>query len=227
VQQLKHKKRFADVHLKQTTVTSVVVNNSSRKETSMTTTLEKPAPIARNGVDVPTLLATINFVGENPEAAKFQFRTTCDWVEGTHSKTTIGNYYGAGAEQDRDGKTFNIDADHTTVLCGTDMGPTPVEYLLQALAACLTAGIGNIASARGIDLLEVSSNVEGDIDVQGILGLSDEVRNGFNAIRVTFKIVGDAPVETLEKILKQSIARSAVYDVLTNGVKVDVTSKAA
>jgi len=192
-----------------------------------TATLNKPAPAPRNGVDVPTLFATINAVGEQPAAAKFQFRAASKWVSGTHSQTTIGGYFGAGGEQDRDGKTFTIDADHTTVLCGTDMGPTPVEYLLQALAACLTAGIGNIASARGIDLYEVTSEVEGDLDALGILGLDDQVRNGFSAIRANFTIKGDAPAETLEKVIAQSVARSAVFDVLTNGVNVDVVGKAA
>lgn len=193
-----------------------------------TATLEKkPAPIARNGVDVPTLFATINLVGEHPEAAKFQFRAKSKWVSGTHSQTVIGDYFGAGEEQDRDGKTFTVDADHTKVICGTDMGPTPVEFLLQALAACITAGIGNIASARGVDLVAVEAEVEGDIDVQGILGLDETVRNGFQAIRITFKIAGNAPAEKLEKIVQQSVARSAVFDVLTNGVKVDVAAIAA
>lgn len=190
-------------------------------------TLERPAPVARNGVDVPTLFATINAVGEHPEAAAFQFRATSKWMSGTHSQTTLGAYFGAGAEQDRDGKTFTIDADHTTVLCGADMGPTPVEFLLQALAACLTAGIGNIASARGIDLHEVTAEVEGDLDAQGILGLNDKVRNGFSAIRAKFTIKGDAPASKLEKVIQQSMARSAVFDVLTNGVNVEVTGKAA
>lgn len=192
-----------------------------------TATIEKPAPAPRNGVDVPTLFATINAVGEHPEAAKFQFRAASTWVNGTHSQTTFGTYFGAGAEQDRDGKTFTVDADHTTILCGTDQGPTPVEYLLHALAACLTAGIGNIASARGVDLHAVTAEVEGDMDAQGVLGLNNEVRNGFNAVRVRFAIKADAPAEKIEKIMQQSIARSAVFDVLTNGVPVEVTANAA
>jgi uncharacterized OsmC-like protein len=106
------------------------------------------------------------------------------------------------------------------VLCGEDNGPTPVEHLLHALAGCLTAGIGNIAAVRGVTLHEVESTVEGDIDLQGILGLSDEVRNGYQGIRISFRIRGDAPAEKLREIVEQSRKRSAVFDVLTNGVPV-------
>ena len=117
---------------------------------------------------------------------------------------------------------FAADADHPTVLVGADNGPTPVEFLLQGLAACLTAGIGNIAAVRGIELHEVEAVVEGDINLLGILGLSDEVRNGYSGIRASFKIRGDASPEKLAAIVEQSKARSAVFDVLTNGVPVSV-----
>ena len=182
---------------------------------------ERPMPEPRNGVDTPALLNTINAVANQTDLAKFQFRASNRWLAGTHSRSEMSGYFGAGAEQAREA-TFTAEADHTTVLCGTDEGPTPVEYLLHALAACLTAGIGNIASARGITLHEVESTVEGDIDLQGILGISDDVRNGYQGIRVSFKIRGDAEAEKLRKIVEQSRARSAVYDVLTNGVPVTV-----
>lgn len=186
-----------------------------------TATIEKPAKVPMNGVDVPTLIATIGAVGGQPELANFQFRAKGKWVNGTHSRVAMNGYFGAGQEHER-GAPFVVDADHTTVLCGTDNGPTPVEYLLAALAACITAGIGNIASARQIELRSVESEVEGDIDLQGILGLSDEVRNGFRAIRVTFRIAGNADADTLRKIVEQSMARSAVLDILRNGTNVDV-----
>ncbi len=185
-----------------------------------TDTIERPK-VAMNGVDVPTLLATINFVGENPEAAKFQFRAKGEWIEGTHSRATVNGYFGAGAEQGRDGD-FVVEADHTAVLCGTDRAMTPVEYLLSALAACITAGIGNIASARQVKLTSVKTTVEGDINLLGLLGLNAEVRNGYNAIRATVKIEGDAPAEKLAKIVEQSVARSAVFDMLKNGTDVRV-----
>lgn len=186
-----------------------------------TETIARPAKQPINGVDVPTLFATIGVVGENPELAKFQFRANGKWMGGTHSRTSINRFYGAGQEHER-ATTFVADGDHPTVLVGGDNGPAPVEYLLSALAACLTAGIGNIASARQIKLHSVECQIEGDIDLQGLLGLSDKVRNGFNAIRATFRIDGDAPAEALRKIVEQSMARSAVLDMLRNGTSVEV-----
>ncbi len=209
---------------------TVATGNGRRNEnrdlkgegTEMSTTTTKKAPEPRNGVDTPTLFATINAVGAQPELAKFQFRATNRWMEGTHSRSRIQSFYGAGGEQQHS-KEFVFDADHPAVLVGRDEGPTPVEFLLHALASCLTAGIGNIAAARGVTLHEVESTVEGDIDLQGILGLSNEVRNGYQGIRVNFRIKGDAPAEKLEQIVEQSRNRSAVYDVLTNGMPVSIT----
>ena len=180
----------------------------------------------RNGVDTAKLFATLDAVKAQPEAAKFQFRVTNRWVSGTHSQGSIGSFYGVGQEMAHE-QEFSVDADHPAVLVGEDKGPTPAELLLAALAACLTAGIGNVAAARKIPLTSVSSTVEGDIDLLGILGLSDEVRNGFEGIRVSFEIEGDAPAEKLRGLVEQSKARSAVYDVVTNGVPVhvDVTTR--
>src|SRR5262249_2220134 len=156
------------------------------KETTMATATE---PVARNGVDVPNLFGTINAVGAQPELAKFRFRATNRWVAGTHSRTTIEQFSGAGGEHSHV-QTYAYDADHPEGLVGRDPAPTPVEFLLHALGACLMAGIANIASARGVTLTSVESSIEGDIDLQGILGLSDEVRNGYQQIRVTFRIKG-------------------------------------
>ncbi|MEM9341432.1 MAG: OsmC family protein [Pseudomonadota bacterium] len=186
-----------------------------------TTTLEKPAKLAMNGVDVPTLLGTIGVVGSQPELAQFQFRSEGNWVKGTHSRATVNGYFGAGAEHERE-QTFIIDGDHPAVLTGGDEAPAPVEYLLSALAACLTAGIGNIASARQIALTSVKVTVEGDINLLGLLGLNDEVRNGFQGIRAKVAIDGDADAEALQKIVQQSVARSAVFDMLKNGTDVTV-----
>jgi uncharacterized OsmC-like protein len=145
-------------------------------------------------------------------------------MAGTRTRSTMSDVYGAGGEMSRKASHM-AEADHPAVLCGEDEGPTPVEYLLHALAACLTAGVANIASARGVKLTSVESSIEGDIDLQGILGLSDSVRNGFQGIRATIKVAGDAPEETLRKIVAQSVARSAVFDVLANGVPVSVTTE--
>jgi uncharacterized OsmC-like protein len=175
----------------------------------------------RNGVDTATLFATLDAVKQAPEAAKFQFRARNQWVSGTHSQGTIEDFYGVGEERAH-ARSWTFDADHPTVLVGQDNGPTPVEYLLHALAACLTAGLGNIAAARGINLSKVTSTVEGDIDLNGILGLDPEVRNGFQQVSIRFEVEGDAPAEKLEQLVAQSVKRSAVYDIITNGVPVDV-----
>ena len=190
------------------------------------TTTAIPATIPRNGVDTPTLFATLDAVKAQPELAKFQFRATNRWISGTHSRSRIAGFYGAGQEDASRGDGFVFDADHPQVLVGRDHGPTPVEFVLHALAACLTAGLVNIAAARKVDLTEVESTVEGDIDLNGILGLSDRVRNGYQGIRVSFRIKGAAPEETLRGLLAQSQARSAVYDVVTNGVPVDIQVEA-
>ncbi|HEU4364340.1 MAG TPA: OsmC family protein [Candidatus Krumholzibacteria bacterium] len=186
---------------------------------------ERKAPEPRNGVDTPTLFATIDAVGAQPELGRAQFRATNRWQQGTHSRTRIQSFYGAGSELMHE-KEFVFDADHPAVLVGRDQGPTPVEFLLVALASCLTAGVGNIAAARGVTLYEVESSIEGDIDLRGVLGLSQDVRNGYEGVRISFKIKGDAPAEVLEKIIEQSRRRSAVYDVLTNGVPVSITVNA-
>jgi uncharacterized OsmC-like protein len=184
----------------------------------------KVAPL--NGVDTPSLFATLDVVKGQPELAKFQFRATNRWQQGTHSRTRIESFSGAGGEHAH-AREMTYDADHPQVLVGRDQAPTPVEFLLHALAACITAGIGNIAAARGVTLYEVESTVEGDIDLRGIFGHSSEVRNGYQQLRLSFKIKGDAPAEKLAEIVEQSRARSAVYDVLTNGVPVAITVNAA
>jgi uncharacterized OsmC-like protein len=187
-----------------------------------TATLEKPAKIAMNGVDVPTLLGTIGVVAENPDLAKFQFRAASQWQKGTHSSATVNGYFGAGGEQGR-ANDFVVEADHPAVLCGADNAATPVEYLLTALAACITAGIGNIASVRQIELKSVSVTVQGDVDLRGLLGLDDQVRNGFQRIRAKVSIDGDTSAEALAKVVEQAVARSAVFDMLKNGTDVEVS----
>ena len=174
-----------------------------------------------NGVNTPTLLSTINFVAGQPDLATFQFRASNEWIEGTHSRSGMHGFFGAGAEQ-KHIKPYFADGDHPTVLCGADHGPTPVEWLLHALATCLTAGVANIAAARGVKLTKVHSYIDGDIDLRGILGISDEVRNGYQNVSIRFEIEGEAPPEKMQEILDQAKARSAVFDVLTNGVPVSV-----
>ena len=178
-----------------------------------------------NGVNTPALFATINAVRDAPDLARFRFRARNRWVDGTQSESTIDCFSGAGGEHTH-ALTFRYTADHPAVLVGADRGPTPVEFLLHALAACITAGIGNIAAARGIRLTEVTSTIEGDMNLQGILGLAGNVRNGYEQIRASFTIKGDAPAEKLRDVVQQARARSAVFDVLTNGVPIELSIEA-
>jgi uncharacterized OsmC-like protein len=190
----------------------------------MTTTDTTAADVndsMRNGVDTATLFATLDAVKQAPEAASFQFRAHNEWVSGTHNRGTISDYFGVGEERTHE-RSFVFDADHPAVLVGQDHGPTPVEFVLHALAACLTAGLANIAAARRVRLTEVRSTVTGDIDLNGILGLNPEVRNGYEQITVRFAIKGDAPADKLRELVEQSRARSAVFDVITNGVPVTI-----
>jgi uncharacterized OsmC-like protein len=186
-----------------------------------TDTTAQASDSMRNGVDTATLFATLDAVKQAPQAAQFQFRAHNQWISGTHNRSTIADYFGVGEERSHE-RTFVFDADHPAVLVGQDHGPTAVEFVLHALAACLTAGLANIAAARRVKLTEVRSTVTGDMDLNGLLGLSPDVRNGYERITVRFTIKGDAPAEKLREIVEQSRARSAVYDVITNRVPVTI-----
>jgi uncharacterized OsmC-like protein len=190
-----------------------------------TTTKPRPTPIPLNGVNTPTLFGTLDVVKGQPELAKFQFRARNRWQDGNMSETTFTTFSGAGGEHAHKA-TFKSTADHPGVLVGEDRAPLPVEYVLHALASCITGGLANIAAARGVKLTEVESKVEGDINLLGIFGFSKDVRNGYQGIRITFSIKGDAPPEKLQEIVEQARARSAVYDVLTNGVPVSMSVNA-
>ena len=190
-----------------------------------TTTKPRRERLPLNGVDTPTLFGTLDVVKGQPELAKFQFRARNRWQSGTLSETTIGTFSGAGGEHAHK-TTFTLSGDHPAVLVGEDRAPLPIEFLLHALASCITGGIANIAAARGITLTEVESNIEGDINLLGIFGMSKDVRNGYQGLRASFSIKGDAPPEKLQEIVEQSRARSAVFDVLTNGVPVSMSVNA-
>ena len=189
------------------------------------TTRTRPERLPLNGVDTPTLFNTLDLVKSQPDLARFQFRARNRWQHGTLSETTIDSFSGAGGEHTHR-TAFTLTADHPAVLVGQDRAPLPIEFLLHALATCITGGIANIAAARGVRLTEVESKLEGDINLLGILGLSPDVRNGYQGIRASFSIKGDAPPERLQEIVEQSRARSAVFDVLTNGVPVSMSVNA-
>jgi uncharacterized OsmC-like protein len=176
----------------------------------------------RNGVDTEQMYGTLDAVKAQPELGIFQFRARNHWIDGAHNRTTIHRFYGAGQEDATRVEPFVVDAGEPAILLGRDTGPNPAEYLLHALAACLTTSLVYVAAARKVRLTEVESTLEGDMDVRGALGLSDEVRNGFSRIRVSFKVKGDAPEEKLREVVERAQQRSAVYDMVTNGVPVSV-----
>ena len=174
----------------------------------------------RNGVDTDQLFGTLDVVKSDPTIARFQFRVRNRWIDGAHNRSTIRDFYAANQEDMSREDEFVLDAGEPAILLGTDTGPNPAEYLLHALAACLTTSLVYVAAARGVRLTEVESTLEGDMDVQGALGLSDEPRNGFEGIHATFRVKGDAPPEKLREVVERARQRSAVYDMVANGVPV-------
>ena len=174
-----------------------------------------------NGVNVEALLAAREALKSAPEAAKFKWRASCKWQNGTHSETKIEGFHGLGQEQ-KHRSSFSFDADHPEIFASEDHGITPVEFMLVGLASCLTAGVAAVAQNRGIQLRSVEARVEGTMDIQGILGIDSEVRNGYDDIKVTFKIDADASKKEIEALVAQSQKRSAVYDVITNPTNVTV-----
>jgi len=186
-----------------------------------TTTLEKPV---NNGVNVEALLGAREALTKAPEAAKFTWRATVKWVNGTHSRSTVEGFYGLGAEQKH--KTqFTFDADHPEVFASEDKGATPVELVLAGLASCLTAGVAAVAQLREIQLRSVSATLEAGMDIRGILGADSDVRNGFDGIKVTYKIDADASPDDIKALVAQSQKRSAVYDILANPTNITVEVK--
>jgi uncharacterized OsmC-like protein len=174
-----------------------------------------------NGVNVEALIGAREALTNAPEAAQFKWRASCEWKNGTHSHSTVEGFYGLGAEQNHK-TTFKFDADHPEVFASEDKGATPVEYVLVGLASCLTAGIAAIAQHRNIQLRSVTATVEGNMDIQGILGIDSDVRNGFGGIKVSYKIDADAKREDIEALVAQSQKRSAVFDIVTNPTNVTV-----
>jgi uncharacterized OsmC-like protein len=174
-----------------------------------------------NGVNVQALLDAREALKGAPEAAKFSWRASCKWENGTYSTTHVQGFFGLGGEQSH--KTAaSFDADHPEIFASEDRGITPVEYILVGLASCLTAGVAAVAQNRGIQLRSVESKLEGKMDIRGILGIDSDVRNGYDEIKVTFKIDADASKQDIEALVAQSQKRSAVYDVVTNPVNVTV-----
>jgi uncharacterized OsmC-like protein len=182
------------------------------------TTTETPV---NNGVNVEALLGAREALTETPEGARFEWRATSEWQNGTHSSSVVEGFFGLGEEQ-RHRTRYAFDADHPEIFASEDNGAAPVEYVLVGLASCLTAGIAAVAQNRQIQLNRVSATLEGEMDVQGILGIDSDVRNGFSGIKVTYDIDADATPDEIRAIVEQSQKRSAVYDVITNPTNVSV-----
>jgi uncharacterized OsmC-like protein len=177
--------------------------------------------VVDNGVDIEALRGARQALTDMPQAAQFTWRATCEWVRGTHSRTTISDFFGLG--QDHTHRvTHTVEADHPEVFASEDKGATPPELVLAALASCLTAGVATVASHRGVQLNSVTATVEAGMDLQGILGIDGDVRNGFQSVTVTYDIDADAPRADIEAIVAQSQKRSAVFDILANPTAIRV-----
>ncbi len=174
-----------------------------------------------NGVNVGALLDAREALSQAPEAAQFTWRAKCEWVRGTHSRSTVEGFFGLGEEQKHRNK-YTLEADHPEVFASEDNAATPVEIVLAGLASCLTAGIASVAQMRDIQLRSVTATIEGGMDIQGILGMDSDVRNGFDGIKVTYKIDADATPDEIKAVVAQSQKRSAVFDIVTNPTNVTV-----
>ncbi len=174
-----------------------------------------------NGINVEALLGAREALSKMPEAARFNWRATCEWINGTHARSTIDSYFGLGEEQ-MHRMAHRIDSDHPELFAAEDHGATPVEIVLAGLAGCLTAGIAAVAQNRNIQLRSVKATLEAGMDLQGILGIDSEIRNGFDGVKVIFDIDADATREEIEALVAQSQKRSAVFDIFTNPTDVSV-----
>ena len=174
-----------------------------------------------NGVNVEFLQTARGLLAEQPEAASFKWRVSNSWIKGTHSRSSVNGFFGLGTEQSHRAE-FSFDGDHPEAFSAEDQGATPVEVLLVSLASCLTAGVAAVAQNREIQLRSVEATLEGSMDIRGILGVDPEVRNGFDQIKVTYRIDADASPEDIKALVAQSQKRSAVYDIITNPTSVTV-----
>lgn len=179
-------------------------------------------PKSLNGINVGQLVDTIAAIEKDPSLAKFQFRAKHEWLDGTHARSSIKDFYGVGAEDTSRAEPMTFDHDEPPIILGENRGVNPVEYAMAALAGCVTTSFVVNAAARGIKLDSVRVELEGEIDLRGLLNLSDEVRNGYEQIRMKYYIESDAPAEEIEELLNYAKNRSPVFDVITNPVPVVV-----
>jgi uncharacterized OsmC-like protein len=180
----------------------------------------------RNGVDTGALNETISTIEAQPDLARFAFRANTRWQGGAHTKTTVQGFWGAGQEDDSRSKPFELEGDEPPVLLGQNRAPNAVETVLHALSSCLAVGFVYHAAARGVELQALDFDVEGTLDLQPFLGLSDEHRPGYDAITVRYRVQADAPRETIEELCRYVQRTSPVMDIITNPVPVEVVLEA-
>jgi uncharacterized OsmC-like protein len=183
-------------------------------------TITTKAPVD-NGINLQALLDAKAALSEAPQAAEFEWRASCTWVNGTHSRSEVNSFFGLGEEQSHK-TTFSYDIDHPELFASEDHGATPIELVLVGLAGCLTAGIASVAQMREIQLRTVTATLSGPMNLLGVLGLDPEVRNGFDAVKVHFAIDADATQSEIEAVVAQSQKRSAVYDAIANPTNIVV-----
>ena len=191
--------------------------------TIQTRTFANTTKTAENGVNVAALLGAREALGKTPEAARFKWRASSEWIRGTHSRATVDGFFGLGGEQQHR-QTYNFDSDHPEIFASEDKGATPLEFVLVGLAGCLSAGIASIAQLRNIQLKSVKATLEAGMDLQGILGIDETVRNGFDGIKVRYEIDADASADDIAALVAQSQKRSAVFDIIANPTDVTVTA---
>jgi uncharacterized OsmC-like protein len=178
-----------------------------------------------NGVDVDQLVATVNAIQENPDLARFQFRAHNEWIDGGHTRTSIQGFYGAAREDTSRSRPFILDGDEPPVLLGGNAGANSVEAVLHALASCLAVGFIYNAAAQEINVESLSFDLEGDLDLRAFLGLSDQVRAGYENIRLTYRVKSNASREKVEELCEYVQRTSPVLDILRNPVPVTITLK--
>jgi uncharacterized OsmC-like protein len=174
-----------------------------------------------NGVNVKELFSTIDAIKDKPDIAKFKFRATNKWINGTHNSATVKDFYGA-LKEDNSRKPMVFELDEPPVLLGENRGANPVEYLLAALSGCLTTSLIAHASAKGIEIKGVESRYEGDIDLRGFLGISEDVPVGYQNIRVYFKIDADVSEEQKEELIRIAQTYSPVFNTITKSASVSI-----
>jgi uncharacterized OsmC-like protein len=182
-------------------------------------------PTQINGVNVDQLVATVNAIQQNPDLARFQFRAHNEWIGGGHSRTSIQGFYGAGQEDTSRSRPIIQEGDEPPVLLGGNAGANAVEAVLHALASCLAVGFIYNAAAQGINVESLSFDLEGDLDLRAFLGLSKDVRPGYEGIRLTYRVKSNAPREKIVELCNYVQSTSPVLDIIRNPVPVTVSLK--